>query len=109
MNIKQKLAVGATGLIGAGIGSLGPGIAHAQTPAPAPSAPAISAPSAPASSTAGGNVQQGDQKAPDSTPGADPAETGSGTAADGPGGHQDPPGANVQSGDQSGPDTPGAN
>lgn len=65
----------------------------ADTPAEAPSTGVDPA--------GGANVQSGDQSAPD-TGSATPAQSGSenggeapSSEADGPGGHQDPPGANV--------------
>lgn len=84
MILKQKIMVGATGLLGMGIGSLGLGVAHAQTPTPPQ--PAVHA------------------VANTSTP--DGAKTSA--ESDGPGGHQDLNGANVQYGSQSGPDTGGS-
>lgn len=85
MILKQKVMIGATGLLGMGIGSLGLGVAHAQTnTTPKPAAHAVANPNT-----------------------VDPAETASATS-DGPGGHQDLNGANVQYGSQNGPDTGGS-
>ncbi len=94
MRLTQKLAIGATSLGGLAIGSLGLGIAHAQTTAPRAPAPVVSTPAA-----VGGNQTAPTAETPDAP------EVGA--TADAPGGHQDPPGANVQSGAQNGPDTGG--
>ena len=88
MRLAQKLAVGATGLVGLGIGSLGLGVAHAQTVTHTNPASVVTSPT--------------------SKGGADLPETATSTESDGPGGHHDPPGANAQFGAQSGPDTGGA-
>lgn len=87
MILKHKILVGAASLVGMGIGSLGLGVAHAQTNPPSP--PAVS------------SVTQ-------SGTGADAAEAVTSPESDGPGGHQDPNGVDVQFGSQSGPDTGGA-
>lgn len=86
MILKQKLLVGAASLVGMGIGSLGLGVAHAQTNPTSP--PAVS------SVTRSGT-------------GADAPEAVTSHKSDGPGGHQDANGVNVQYGSQSGPDTGG--
>ncbi len=89
MRLTQKLAIGATGLGGLAIGSLGLGVAHAQSAST--SVPAVSTPAA----------------GPVTTQAEAPDAPTIGASADAPGGHQDPPGANVQFGSQSGPDTGG--
>lgn len=86
MRTAQKLVVGVTALVGLGVGSLGLGFAHAS---PAPPTPVSSV-----TAEVGGS--------------SEPLGTPSSVESDGPGGHQDVPGANVESGTQSGPDTSGA-
>lgn len=83
MILKQKIMIGATALFGMGIGSLGLGVAHAQTnTTPKPAVHSVVNSSS-----------------------ADPAESATSAESDGPGGHQDPNGVDVQYGSQSGPDT----
>ena len=91
MILKQKILVGAATLVGMGIGSVGLGVAHAQTNTT--STPAVQGPAA--------------QSVVNSSS-ADPAETATSAESDGPGGHQDANGVDVQYGSQSGPDTGGS-
>lgn len=86
MVLKQRIVVGATALVGMGIGSIGLGVAHAETN-PAPNV---------------GVHTTLDTSSPE------PAETVTSAESDGPGGHQDPNGIDVQYGSQSGPDTGGS-
>lgn len=88
MRLVQKLAVGGIGLVGAGIGSLGLGVAYAQTPASSSTASTVVA-------------HQGSQVAPDR------AKVVTAKESDAPGGPQDLGGANVQSGAQGGLNTGG--
>lgn len=88
MILKQKLLIGAASLVGVGIGSLGLGVAHAQSNPSSP--PIVSSVTQSGTST-------------------DAPETAVSTKeTDGPGGHQDSNGVDVQYGSQSGPDTGGA-
>ncbi len=84
VRVAQKLAVGAAGLVGLGMGSFGLGVGFA-----APAHSSVTQPPA-------ANSQANNQPATDSS-----------AESDGPGGHQDPPGVDVQSGSQTSPDTGG--
>ncbi len=79
MILKHKVLIFASSLVGMGVGSLGLGVAHAQTTAP------------PAAVTTAGHASA-------VTVAADGPEAAAGVESDGPGGHQDANGANVQSG-----------
>ena len=78
MILKQKILIGAASLVGMGIGSLGLGVAHAQTTNPPPVTQTLT------------------QSSPSS--GVDSAESPATAESDGPGGHQDPNGVDVNSG-----------
>lgn len=90
MVLKHKVLIFASSLVGMGVGSLGLGIAHAQTTT---NPPAV---------TQTANQTSGGADSPEA-PAKASAET------DGPGGHQDPNGVNVdgQFGSQTGPDVGG--
>lgn len=79
MTLKHKFLIFASSLVGMGAGSLGLGVAHAQT---------ATHPAAVATAEHSGSVT----KAPDGP------EAAVGVESDGPGGHQDADGLNVQSG-----------
>lgn len=79
MILKHKALIVASSLVGMGVGSLGLGVAHAQTTTP------------PAAVTTAGHTSA-------VTGAADGPEAAAGVEPDGPGGHQDPNGADVQSG-----------
>lgn len=114
MLLKQKLMIGATALLGMGIGSIGLGVAHAS---PNTGAAVVQAntngPDTEATvpgqvDPAGGpNDQVGSQSGPD-TPGADTPEAATAGQVDAPGGPNDQSGAQSGPNDQSGPDTGGA-
>ena len=96
MHLTQKVAVGAAALAGTlGFGGLGLVAAFAGSPAASAATPPAATLTVATNPVTAGNPEAGGN-----------AEHA--TEADGPGGHQDPPGANVQYGSQSGPDTGGA-
>lgn len=79
MILKHKILILGSSLVGMGVGSLGLGVAHAQTVAP------------PAAVTTAGHTS--------TLPGsAEGPKAAAGVESDGPGGHQDANGADVQSG-----------
>ncbi|MDE3207182.1 MAG: hypothetical protein KGQ66_23505 [Acidobacteriota bacterium] len=80
MILKHKILIFGSSLVGMGVGSLGLGVAHAQTTTP------------PAAVTTAGHTSA-------STGAVDSPEVAAAAVeSDGPGGHQDANGANVQSG-----------
>ena len=79
MILKHKILIFGSSLVGMGVGSLGLGVAHAQTTTP------------PAAVTTAGHSSA-------VTGTADGPESAAGVESDGPGGHQDANGADVQSG-----------
>jgi len=114
MKITHTLAGGAVALLAVGGFGAYTGLAQAGASQTAPNIPQVQTP-APATDTGpdvqqGGNTQDGDQNAPDTASAAETPETASaaespgkpetpGVESDGPGGHQDLPGAAEQTGD----------
>jgi hypothetical protein len=92
MDIKHKLAAGAAAISLLGLGSLGLGVANAQSSTPPPAA-STQAPSTAATPEAPGAT--GATEAPGTPEAADATEAAD-TAPDDPNGHADPEGVDVQ-------------